>query len=88
MSSSSLTSYLTQRGVDKLKGLLSGKTAEEDIKEALQRLDQLTRDGLRNVAPQALGVVRARRETPSNFSLTSPEHPSLGVPEDTSTFCR
>ena len=57
MSSSSLTNYLTQRNVDKLKGFLRGKAAEEDIKEALQRLDRLTQDVPRNVASQGLGVV-------------------------------
>ena len=31
--------------------------ADEDIKEALQRLDRLTQDELKNVAAQTLGVV-------------------------------
>jgi hypothetical protein len=37
--------------------LLGRKAADEDIKEALQRLDRLTQDELRNVAAQTLGVV-------------------------------
>ena len=57
MSSTSPTCYLTQHGADKIKSLLRGKAADEDIKEALQRLDRLTQDELRNVAAQTLGVV-------------------------------
>jgi hypothetical protein len=56
-SSSLITCHLTQRDADKLKNLLRGKAADEDIKEALQRLDRLTQDELRNVAAQTLGVV-------------------------------
>ena len=52
-----LTCYRTQLDADKLKSLLRGKAADEDIKEALQRLDRLTQDELRNVAAQTLGVV-------------------------------
>ena len=37
--------------------ILGRKAADEDIKEALQRLDRLTQDELRNVAAQTLGVV-------------------------------
>ena len=37
-------------------GLLGRKAADKDIKEALQRLDRLTQDELRNVAAQTLGV--------------------------------
>jgi len=52
-----LTCYRTQLDADKLKSLLRGKAADEDIKEALQRLDRLTQDELRNVAAQTLCVV-------------------------------
>ena len=61
MSSSLLTGYLTQRNAEKLKSLLRGKAADEDIKEALQRLDRLTQDELRNVAAQTLGVVSSEQ---------------------------
>ena len=47
----------TQLDADKLKSLLRSKAADEDIKGALQRLDRLTQDELRNVAAQTLGVV-------------------------------
>ena len=57
MNSSSLTCYLTHRDADKLKSLLRGKTTDEDIKKALQRLDRVTQDELRNVAAQTLGVI-------------------------------
>ena len=57
MSSSSLMCYPTQRDADKVKGILRGKAADDDIKEALQRLDRLTQDELRNVAAQTLSVV-------------------------------
>ena len=57
MSSPSLMCHLTQLNIDKLKRLLRGKAADEDIKEALQRLDRLTQDELRNVAAQTLSVV-------------------------------
>ena len=57
MSSFSLTCYLTQLPAEKLKRLLTGKAADEDIKEALQRLNKLTQDELRNAAAQTLGVV-------------------------------
>ena len=72
MSSSSLTCYLTQRVADKLKRRLRGKAADEDIKEALQRLDRLTRDELRNVAAQTLGVVSGE-QTDSACNPTSTE---------------
>ena len=84
MSSSSLTSHFTQRDADKLKRLLRRKAADEDIKEALHRLDRLTQDEVRNVASQALGVV-SREQTHSTFDPMSPEYPPLDVPEDTST---
>ena len=89
MRSSSLTCYLTQCNADKLKGLLRGKTADEDIREALQRLDRLTQESneLRNDAPQDPGVVSGE-QTHSNLNPTSTEYPSLGVPEDISTLCR
>jgi hypothetical protein len=57
VSSSSPTCYLTQRDADKIKSRLMGKAADGDIKEALQRLDRLTQDELRNVAAQTLGLV-------------------------------
>jgi hypothetical protein len=56
-----LTCDLTQPDVDKLKSLLRGKAADEDIKEALQRLDRLTQDELRNVAAQTLGAVSGEK---------------------------
>ena len=93
MGSSSLTCYLTQGDVDKLKSLLRGKAADEDIKEALQRLDRLTQDELRNVAAQTLGVVSGKKT--HSACPTSTEYPSLDVQasvdsvrEDTSTSCR
>ena len=49
--------YLTQCDAGKLTSLLRSKAADEDIKEALQKLDRLTQDELRNVAAQTLGVV-------------------------------
>ena len=73
-------SYLTQRDADKLKSLLRGKAADEDIKEALYRLDRLTQDELRNVAAQTLGVVSGE-QTRSNCNPTSteslPRRPSI-----------
>ena len=57
MSSLLLACYRTQLDADKLKSLLRGKVVDEDIKEALQRLDRLTQDELQNVAAQTLGVV-------------------------------
>ena len=54
---SPLICYLTQPDADKLLDFLGRKAADEDIKGALQRLDRLTQDELRNVAAQALGVV-------------------------------
>ena len=94
MRSSSLTCYLTQRDADKLKRLLTGKAADEDIKEALQRLNKLTQDELRTVAAQTLGVVSGEQtHTPRNPTCT--KYPSLVVKasvdrirEDTGTFCR
>ena len=61
MCSSSLTCYLTQRDADKLWNFLRGKAADEDIKSALERLDRLTQDELRNVAAQILGVVSGEK---------------------------
>ena len=87
MSSSSLMCYLTQRVADKLKSRLRGKATDEDIKEALQRLDRLTRDEFRNVAAQTPGVVSGE-QTDSTCNPTSIEYPPLDVREDTSTFCR
>ena len=84
MSSSSLTYHFTQRDADKLKRLLRRKAANEDIKEALQRLDRLTQDEVRSVASQALGFV-TREQTHSTFDPMSTEYPSLDVPEDTSS---
>ena len=52
---SDMLPYLAHAG--KLKSLLRGKAADEDIMEALKRLDRLTQDELRNVAAQTLGVV-------------------------------
>ena len=75
MSSSSLTCYLTQRDADKLWSFLRGnlKAADEDIKEALQRLDRLTQDELRNVAAHSLGVVSGE-QTHYVCNPTSTEH--------------
>ena len=56
-----LTCFLTQRDADRVKRLLRGKAVDEDIKEALQRLDRLTQDELRNVAAQILGVVSGEK---------------------------
>ena len=93
MGSSSLMCYLTQRDTDKLKNLL-GKAADEDIKKALQRLDRLTGDELRNVAAQTLSVVNGE-QTHSPCNPTSTKYRSLvvkasvdRVQEDTSTLCR
>ena len=87
MCSSSLTCYLTQRDADKVKRLWGGKAADEDIQKALQKLDRLTQDELRNVAAQTLGVVSSE-QTHYACNPTSTECPSLDVREDTSTFCR
>ena len=95
VSSSSLMCYLTpQRDTDKLKNILRGKAADEDIRDALQRLDRLTQHELRNVAAQTLGAVSGE-QTHSVCNLTSTEYHSLdvqtsvdGVRGDTSTFCR
>jgi len=94
VSSSSLMCYLTERDADKLMRFLSGKAADEDIKEALQRLDGLTQDELRTVAAQTLGVVSGE-QTHSASNPTCTKYPSLVVKasvdcirEDTSTFCR
>ena len=57
----SLTCYLTQRDADKLKNLLRGKAADEDIKEALQKLDRLMQDELRNVAAETLGAASSEK---------------------------
>jgi len=80
VSLSSLACYLTQRDADKLKSLLRGKAADEDIKEALYRLDRLTQDELRNVAAQTLGVVSGE-QTHSTCNPTSteslPRRPSI-----------
>jgi len=80
-----LMCYLTQRGADKLKSLLMCKAVDEDINEALQGLDQLTQDELRNVTAQTLGAVSGE-QTNSACSPMSTEYPSQG--EDTGTFCR
>ena len=61
MSLSLLTGYLTQYDADKLKNLLRGKAADEDIKEALQKLDRLTQDELRSVAAETLGAVSSEQ---------------------------
>ena len=54
--------FLTQRhGADKVRRLLRGKAADKDIKSALERLDRLTQDELRNVAAQILGVVSGEK---------------------------
>ena len=89
----SLTCYLTQRDADKLKNLLRGKAADEDIKEALQKLDRLMQDELRNVAAETLGAV-SREQTHSACNPTSTEYLPLdiqvsvdSVREDTSRFC-
>ncbi len=79
----SLTCYLTQRDADRLWSFLRGKAADEDIKEALQRLDRLTQDELRNVAAHSLGVVSGE-QTHSVCNPTSTEYPC--VREDSSTF--
>ena len=76
MSSSSLTCQPTYRDTDKLKSLLRGKAADEDIGGALQRLDRLTQDELKDVAAQALGVVSGE-QTPTASNPTSTEYPSL-----------
>ena len=93
MSSSSLTCYLTQHDADKVKSLLGGKAADEDIREALQKLDRLTQDELRNVAAQTLGVVSGEQAL-SACNPTSTEYHSLDVQasvdrvrENISTFC-
>jgi len=93
VNSSSLTCYLTHRDADKVMGLLGGKAADGDIKEALQKLDRLTQDELRNVAAQTLGVVSGE-QTLSTCNPTSAEYPSLDVQASvdsvrkvTSTFC-
>jgi len=78
VSSSLLTSCLTQRVADKLRCLLRGKAADEEIKEALQRLDRLTQDKLRNVAAQTLGVVSSE-QMHSAFYMMSTEYPFLDV---------
>ena len=57
MSLSFLMCYFTQCDPDKLKSLLIGKAADENIKEALLRLDRLTQDKLKNVAAQTLGAI-------------------------------
>jgi hypothetical protein len=61
VSSSSLMCYFTQCDADKLKSLLRGKVADEDIKEALRRLDRLTQDELRSVTAQTLGIVSGKQ---------------------------
>ena len=87
MSLSSLMCCLTQRDADKLKGFLRGKMADEDIKEALRRLDRLTQDELRNVAAQTLGVVSSE-QTISACNPTSTEYSLLAVQASVdSTFC-
>jgi len=78
VSLSLLTCYLTQRNAEKLKSLLRGKAADEDIKEALQRLDRLTQDELRNVAAQTLGVVSGE-QTHSACNPTCTEYPFVDV---------
>ena len=94
MSSSSLICYLTQRDADKLKNLLRGKAADEDIRDALLRLDRLTQDELRNVATQTLGVVSGEQKhstcnpTPTEYHSLDVQTSVDGVRGDTSTFCR
>ena len=75
MSLSSLTGYLTQHDADKLKNLLRGKAADEDIREALQKLDRLTQDELRSVAAETLGAVSSE-QMHSASNPTSTEYPS------------
>ena len=75
MSSSSLMRYLTERDADKLRSFLRSKAADEDIKEALQTLDRLTQDELKNVAAQTLGVVSGE-QTHSACNPTYIEYPS------------
>ena len=53
--------YFTHCDADKLKSLLRGKAADEDIKEALRRLDRLTQDELRSVTAQTLGIVSGKQ---------------------------
>ena len=86
--------YLIQSDADKLKNLLMGKAADEDIKRALQRLDRLTQDEIKNVAAQTLDVVSSE-QTHSAHIPTFTEYPSQDVQasvgyvrEDTSTFCQ
>jgi len=85
--SSSPTCYLTQRDADKLKRLLTGKAADEDIKEALQRLNKLTQYEHENAVAQILGDISGE-QTHSACNPTSIECPSLGVRGDISMFCR
>jgi len=87
VSSSSPMCCLTERDADKLKSLLRGKASDEDIKEALQKLDRLTQDELKNVTAETLGVVSGE-QTHATCNPTSTEYASLDVREDTSTFCR
>ena len=86
--------HLTQRDADKLKSLLRGKAADEDIKEALHRLDRLTQDELRNAAAQTLIIVSGGKMH-SACNPTSTEYPFLDVQasvdcvrEDTGTCCQ
>jgi len=93
VSLSSLAYRLTQRDADKLKNLLRGKAVDEDIKGALQRLDRLTQDELRNVATQTLGVVSGEQKhsacnpTPTEYHSLDVQTSVDGVRGDTSTFC-
>ena len=64
------------------------KAADGDIKEALQRLDRLTQDELRNVAAQTLGLVGGE-QMHSACNPTSPKYISLDVQASVdSTFRR
>jgi hypothetical protein len=74
--------------------LLRGKATDEDIKEALQKLDRLTQDELRSVAAETLGAVSSE-QIHSASNPTSTEYPPPDVQaaidnirEDTSMFCR
>ena len=70
--------YLTQCDTEQLRNFWGRKAEDEDIREALQRLDQLTQDELRNVAAQTLGIVSGE-QTRSVCNPTSTEYPSLDV---------
>lgn len=86
--------YLTQNDVDKLMNILRGKAPDEDIKEALQRLDRLTQEELRNVAALILGTINGKQTHAACNPISTTEclpldiHASVdGIREDISTFC-